>query len=174
MNFERMNLEKKLDKALHYTAKNLDKSGHNSKPVLFHSFKVSELLSRYGYKEEIVIAAALHDLIEDTDVTYEMLVNDFGKEIADLVLAVSFDPKVEDKLVQAKLMFENAKNYGKDALLIKCSDLIDNIQFVQFVDDKQKRIELFKKYDLFIKIAKDLIGEEEIFKLLQDKFEFYR
>ena len=36
-----------------------------------------------------VIAGLLHDTIEDTDITYEILLNDFGKDIADLVNQVS-------------------------------------------------------------------------------------
>lgn len=174
MNEERMELGKKLDKALHYAAKNLYETGHNSKPVLFHSFKVSYLLYENGYNEKTVIGATLHDLIEDTEVSYEQLVNDFDKEVAEIVQAVSFDPKVDDKLLQVKLMFENCKKYGKEALLIKCSDLIDNIQYVQFVNDKEKRISLLKKYSLFIEIASDSIGDEKIFHLLQEKIELYK
>ena len=174
MNQERMELGKKLDKALHYTAKNLYETGHNTKPVLFHSYKVSYLLYELGYSELIVIGDVLHDLIEDTDVSYKDIVNEFGEEVADVVQAVSFDPKVEDKLLQAKLMFENCREHGKEALLIKCSDLIDNIQYVQFVDDKEKKLKLLQKYDLFIDIAKDIIGNEKIFSILQDKIKLYK
>ena len=42
MNQEKMELGKKMDVALHYVAKNLSETGHNTKPVLFHSFKVNK------------------------------------------------------------------------------------------------------------------------------------
>lgn len=171
MNQKKMELGKKMDETLHYVSKNLLESGHNSKPVLFHSFKVAFRLYESNYEESIVLAAVLHDLIEDTDITYEDINAKYGTEIADIVEAVSFNPKVEDKLEQAKLMFENCVKYGKKALLIKCSDLIDNIDFITFVEDSKKRKELLKKHKLFTKMARKIIGNEDIFSLLESKIE---
>ena len=50
-----VNLEKEMDMALHFVSRNLDESGHNSKPVLFHCFKVSTILYELGYSKDIVI-----------------------------------------------------------------------------------------------------------------------
>lgn len=47
-----VNIEKIMDEALHYVAKNLSLSGHNSKPVLLHSFKMSMTLYKLGYSEK--------------------------------------------------------------------------------------------------------------------------
>ncbi len=105
MNLEKMELDKKMDKALHYTANNLLESGHNPKPVLLHSFRVAELLYQLDYSEDIVIAGILHDLIEDTDIEKSDLEKEFGNKIASIVEAVSFNPYIEDKLVQAKSLF---------------------------------------------------------------------
>lgn len=169
MNKEKMELGKKMDEALHYVSKNLLESGHNSKPVLFHSFKVAFRLYEYGYSDVVVISAILHDLIEDTDVTYHDICQKYGEEIARIVEAVSFDPKIDDKLLQAKILFENCIKCGKEALLIKCSDLIDNIDFIVFVDDNEKRIELLKKHKMFAEMAKEYVGNEEMFELFLDK-----
>ena len=98
MNQEKMELGKKMDVALHYVAKNLSETGHNTKPVLFHSFKVAYRLYQYDYDEEVVISAILHDLIEDTDVKKEDIANGFGNNIANIVEAVSFDSNIKDKL----------------------------------------------------------------------------
>lgn len=170
MTEEKMLLGKEMDKAVHYAAKNILESGHNSKPVLSHSFRVADLLYQLDYGKDIVIAATLHDLIEDTDVTYEQLKNDFGKQVADLVQAVSFNPQIEDYLEKTKSMFKNCVEYGFDALIIKCSDLIQNIDFVQFVDDDKKKSELLKKYEMFLEMSKDIIGDTEVYKILKDKY----
>ena len=158
-----------MDRALHYCAEKLKESGHNSKPVLLHSFKVSMNLYSYGYEENIVIAGALHDLIEDTDVTYEEIKNDFGKVIADIVKAVSFNKNIKDKYLQAKLMFDNCCKCGRNALLVKCSDLLDNINFVHLGDIESREV-LIKKYLLFIEMSKTYIGKEKIYKRLVSKF----
>ena len=171
MNEEKMMLGKEMDKAIHYVAKNIAESGHNPKPVLSHSFRVADLLYQLGYERNIVIAAALHDLIEDTDVTYEQLNNDFGDKIANIVQAVSFNPQINDYLEQAKDMFNNCIEYGFEATIIKCSDLIQNIDFVQFVSDEQKKNQLVKKYELFLDMSKGLIGDTEVYKILKEKYD---
>jgi len=174
MNKEKMELGKRMDKAVHYAAKKLLETGHNSKPVLSHSFRVADLLYQLDYSENIVIAAALHDLIEDTDVTYDQIKEDFGTEIADIVAAVSFDPKIEDYLEQAKKMFEACIEYGKEAVIVKCSDLIQNIDFVQFVDNIEKRTLLIEKYQLFLNMTESIIGNTELYKILNNKYNQYK
>ena len=130
MTQEKMELGKKMDVALHYVAYNLRKTGHNTKPVLFHSFKVTYKLYQYGYGEEVVIAAILHDLLEDTSVKKEDIKIKFGESIANIVSAVSFDSNIKDKLEQARIMFQNCIDYGIEAVILKCADLIDNIDYV--------------------------------------------
>ena len=170
MTQEKMELGKKMDVALHYVAYNLRKTGHNTKPVLFHSFKVAYKLYQCGYGEEIVIAAILHDLIEDTSVTKEDIKIKFGESIANIVSAVSFDSNIKDKLEQARVMFQNCIDYGIEAVILKCADLIDNIDYVLFVKDKEKCDILLAKYKLFLSMSEVLIGNTEIYKELETKF----
>ena len=169
MNQEKMELGKKMDVALHYVAKNLSETGHNTKPVLFHSFKVAYRLYQYDYDEEVVISAILHDLIEDTDVKKEDIANEFGNNIANIVEAVSFDPNIKDKLEQARVMFQKCLDYGLSSVVVKCSDLIDNIDYVIFVDDKDKRDVLLAKYRIFLSMTESLIGNTKIYKELENK-----
>lgn len=89
-----VNLEKEMDMALHFVSKSLDESGHNSKPVLFHSFKVGTILYELGYSKDIIISGTLHDLLEDTDISYEDICDSFGEKIAGCVLAATFDSKI--------------------------------------------------------------------------------
>lgn len=156
-------LEKELDQTLSFVCLQLEESSHNKKPVLYHSFKVAVLLYTYGYNREIVLAGALHDLLEDTDVHEEVLKDKFGNKIAEIVKAVSFDKKIINPKEQAKNLFLNCVQCGKEALLVKCADLFDNIHYVQFVKDKTKREQLFFKYQLFLDMAKNQIGNEKIY-----------
>ena len=165
-----MELGKKLDMALHYVAYNLRKTGHNTKPVLFHSFKVAYKLYQYDYSEEVVIAGALHDLLEDTKVTKADIKNNYGESIVNIVSTVSFDSNIKDELEQARVMFQNCIDYGIEAVIIKCADLIDNINYVIFVNDKEKCDFLLEKYKLFIYMSEVLIGNIEIYKELETKF----
>jgi len=170
MTEEKMNIGKELDKALYYVSYNLNKTCNNPKPVLLHSFKVAYHLLNYDYDKDIVISGALHDLIEDTDVTYEDIKEKYGKKIADIVLAVSFNKDIEDKYLQAKEMFERCLENGFDALIVKCSDLCDNIDFISLTRESIKN-ELLKKYELFLSISKDIIGKEKIYQELLLKYQ---
>ncbi len=167
MNDRQLKLEKEMDKALHFVASSLKESGHNPKPVLLHSFKVGMILYQEDYAEDIVLAGILHDLIEDTQITLDIIQKEFNDQISKIVLAVSFDPNITDKYLQAEKMFLNCLNYGYDALIVKCADLLDNINYVSYSNDKE---ELLKKYLLFLNISKDVIGSENIYKKLEQKY----
>ena len=54
-------------------------------PYIVHPFHVAVLLRSYAYGEDVQIAGLLHDVLEDTDCTYEMLEEHFGTEVADNV-----------------------------------------------------------------------------------------
>ena len=164
-----VNLEKEMDMALHFVSRNLDESGHNSKPVLFHCFKVSTILYELGYSKDIVISGILHDLLEDTDISYEDICDSFGEKIAGCVLAVTFDSKITDKLEQARKMFLNCIKFGNEALIVKCADLLDNIKYVNLVADVDVKNNLFKKYDMFLEMSKQYIGNEKIYSMLENE-----
>ena len=54
-----------------------------------HPCAVVEILTDYGFDSSTVIAAFLHDVLEDTSVTYDQLRDEFGDEIVELVEGVT-------------------------------------------------------------------------------------
>lgn len=58
-------------------------------PYVTHPVRVADLLKPLGFGPEVIAAALLHDVIEDTDTTAEMLAAEFGPVVAALVLEVS-------------------------------------------------------------------------------------
>ena len=173
MNYQKMELGKKMDDAFQYVAYKLRETGHNTKPVLFHSFKVAYQLYKYNYSEEVVISAILHDLIEDTNVKKEDIANKFGDVIANIVSAVSFDPNIKDEVERTRVMFRKCLDCGASAVIVKCSDLLDNIDYVMFVEDKEKRNLLLSKYKLFLTMSRSMIGNTKIYMDLLYKVEMY-
>jgi len=94
-----------------------------------HPISVMEILSNTGGVGDVsvLISAALHDLIEDTIVTYEDIVDRFGKHVADIVQEVS-DDKSLPKSVRKKLQIEHASSISIEAKLIKLGDKISNVR----------------------------------------------
>ncbi len=112
------------------------------------------ILYSNNYSKDIVLAGILHDLLEDTDVKANDIELKYGSNIRKIVEAVSFNPKIDDKLKQAKFMFENCCNQGYEALIVKCADLLDNIDYVNFVTDLNIKNKLLKKYELFLGMSR--------------------
>lgn len=161
-------LDQDLDRAFHFAAARLDESGRNPKPVLLHSAKVALPLYNLGYERDIVVAAALHDLIEDADTTRTDIEAEFGPAVADIVVAVSFNPAIEGDLDQAREMFSRCVVLGRSALVVKCADLLDNIEYVHLAPaEHQPR--LLQKYELFLDVAKEQMGSEPIYEILSKR-----
>ena len=97
-------------------------------PYLYHLDRVSQVLSEFGYAEDEAIAAAgwLHDTLEDTETTYEVLMSEFGKETADIVFAVTNELGTNRELRLRKTALKIAAN--KKALIVKLADRIANTE----------------------------------------------
>lgn len=100
-------------------------------PYINHPIALAHLLvNEAGVEEEaVLIAAILHDTVEDTETTPEELVQHFGPAIRDIVLEVTDDktlPKVERK----RLQIEHAPHLSREAKLVKLADKTCNLRDV--------------------------------------------
>ena len=60
-------------------------------PYIVHPMEVMQILTENGCDEIVIVAGILHDTIEDTETTYDDILENFGKEIADIVASESED-----------------------------------------------------------------------------------
>ena len=121
-------------KATHFAAEKHHSQRRKNKdkdPYINHPIHVASLLSEANVNDHNTICAALlHDTVEDTDATYEEIVNEFGEKIADIVMEVTDDkslPKVERK----KLQIEHAKHASDEAKLVKICDKYSNLHAIK-------------------------------------------
>lgn len=80
---------------------------------------VSEATS--GSDATVVIAALLHDAVEDQEVPVEMIAREFGKQVADIVMEVT-DDKMLPKDERKRKQIETAPKKSREAKLIKLAD----------------------------------------------------
>ena len=101
----------------------------NSSPYINHPIEVAETLWRVGYvrDETLLVAAILHDTIEDTNTTKEEIETEFGEEVLSLVLEVT-DDKSLPKQTRKQLQVEHAPHISERAKLLKIADKINNIR----------------------------------------------
>lgn len=112
------------DKHQGQTRKNKDKT-----PYIEHPIRVSKLIEDIGHVNDknVLIAALLHDTLEDTKTTREEIKNTFSEEILNIVLEVT-DDKTLSRMVRKQKQIEHAKHISNKAKLIKLGDKISNLE----------------------------------------------
>src|SRR5512134_20524 len=121
-------------KALRFSAeKHVDqrRKDARSSPYINHPIQVVETLWRVGKVRDVtlLVAAILHDTIEDTATTPEEIRDEFGEEVLALVLEVT-DDKSLPKQVRKQLQVETASHKTGNAKLLKLADKICNVHDV--------------------------------------------
>lgn len=99
-------------------------------PYINHPIEVAAILAESGVTDlTTLLAAVLHDTIEDTDATPQELARRFGARVRDVVLEVTDDkslPKAERK----RLQVEHTPDLSRRAKLVKLGDKISNVGYV--------------------------------------------
>jgi (p)ppGpp synthase/HD superfamily hydrolase len=108
--------------------RNQRRKGGSQQPYINHPIAVTEILWQTGGVRDIttLIAALLHDTIEDTDATPDEIRDQFGEEVLSIVLEVT-DDKTLPKAERKRLQVVNAPHKTPPARQIKLGDKINNI-----------------------------------------------
>ncbi|CAK9820758.1 Guanosine-3',5'-bis(diphosphate) 3'-pyrophosphohydrolase MESH1 [Anthophora plagiata] len=101
-------------------------------PYINHPIGVANILIQEGqiYDPATIVAALLHDTVEDTETTFEEIENIFGTEVCNIVKEVT-DDKSLPKLQRKKLQIENAPKKSHKAKLITLADKLYNLRDLQ-------------------------------------------
>jgi (p)ppGpp synthase/HD superfamily hydrolase len=100
---------------------------------LAHPLEVASLLARSGYPDQVIAAALLHDVLEDTDVSDEAIGERFGDEVQELVAAVSDDPGIHDEDERKAELRERVRNLGGYAAVVYAADKISKVRELRMV-----------------------------------------
>jgi len=152
--------------------KNQVRQGAFPVPYITHLISVSLLLADYTDNEDILVAAILHDTLEDTDYTLKELITDFGNEVSHIVQAVT-EPKNKDWSEKKAQYLKQITKAGEQAQLVACADKIHNIRSVleeyyetpgRYLKDFGRTEERFIQYqqlsNLFNRVLKNDIVHE--------------
>lgn len=117
--------------AVHFAAdqhRDQRRKGEDASPYINHPIAVAELLASVAGVDDVEVlqAAVLHDVVEDTEVTVEELVERFGPRVAGLVLEVTDDKDLPGER-RKELQVESAPRLSPEAKLIRVADKICNV-----------------------------------------------
>ena len=153
--------------------------GHNGQnrksgePYITHPLHVAIYLCELNFDKETIAAALLHDLIEDTEVSYDDLKKEFGEEVADIVDGVTKLDKIKystNEEAKADAIRKMVIAMSKDirVLILKLADRLHNIQTIEYHQDwKQEKIANETLY-VYAPLAHRL-GFQSIKHVLEDK-----
>jgi (p)ppGpp synthase/HD superfamily hydrolase len=101
-------------------------------PYIVHPLAVAGILILANCPEHLVIAGILHDTLEDTPVTLEDIRSPFGREVADLVVALSEpDKKAPWEERKAHTLDHLEQKATLDMLLVSVADKLDNMRAIR-------------------------------------------
>ncbi len=143
--------EIKYDKDLIIKAYTITKEAHNGQlrrsgeEYFVHPINVAFILIELNMDQEAIIAGMMHDVLEDTDVTKESLIEEFGEEIVYLVEGVTkltkmpFKSKLESQAGNLRKMIMAMSNDIR-VIIIKLADRLHNMRTLEYMT-KSKQFE---------------------------------
>lgn len=175
--YEARRNNKSIDKNLIFKAyeyafeKHKNQKRKSGESYIIHPLNVAYILASWGLDTKTICAALLHDVVEDTDATYDDIKNNFDEEVASLVEGVTklsnlFKTVEEKKTKNYKKMFI-AMEKDIRVIILKLADRLHNVRTLKYLR-RDRQIAIAKEtLELYAPIANKL-GMNDLKKSLED------
>mgnify|MGYP004556765121 FL=1 len=117
------------------------------KPMIIHPIDVANILSEYGYDDNVIAAGYLHDVLEDTKYTKEDLLTEFNEDVASLVLGASEKDKGLSWEERKTETINTIKDFDLRHKAVVCADKISNLEDMRIIFEikGEKNFSAFKR-----------------------------
>lgn len=150
--------EKLIKKAWEFAEKaHGDQKRLSGEPYISHPATVAYFLSEAGMDKETIAAGILHDTLEDTEITYNDLKENFGDDVARLVKGVTKigDLKYDKKIQQARSLRNLFIAAAQDirVIVIKLFDRLHNLETLNYHDSEKQKRKALESLKIYAPIA---------------------
>ena len=140
---------KQLDKAIQFATKAHEGQirKYTGEPYIVHPLAVMEIVKTVDHTVEMLMAAVLHDTVEDCDVTIQDIDREFGPVVAQLVDELTDVSKPEDgnRAFRKGLDREHSAQASAQGQTIKIADLLDNTKSITEHDEHFAKVYMKEK-----------------------------
>ena len=140
-----------INKAIYWARKYYhDQVRKSGEPFYTHPLEVAYMVSDYNLKTDVIVTAILHDIVEDTEVTAGMILDNFSWRIAEMVDRLTRDRPDGSKLSVEEILNNAYEKDDKEVLLIKCIDRLHNILTIGAKKPEKQKKQLFQTIKSFL------------------------
>lgn len=157
-----------IDKAYNFAKKSHgDQKRKSGEPYIIHPIHTALILADLELDKESIMAGLLHDVMEDTKVTREQMISEFGEEVTDLVDGVTKLTKLDYDADKVEKQAENLRKMflamAKDirVILIKLADRLHNMRTLQYMTPEKQKEKSKETMEIYAPIA-DRLGISKI------------
>ena len=139
-----------------------DQKRKSGEPYIIHPLCVGIILADLEMDKETIIAGILHDVVEDTGITLDHIVGEFGEEVGHLVDGVTKLGQIDYKADKVEIQAENLRKMflamAKDirVIIIKLADRLHNMRTLEYMTREKQLEKTRETMDIYAPIASRL------------------
>ncbi len=164
---------KLLNKAYEFSKKyHADQLRKTGEPFIMHPLEVAGILADIEIDQTTIIAAILHDLIEDTEITYDEIKEEFGEKVADIINGVTKLDKIvfsslEEKQVENLRKMIIAMSEDVRIIVVKLADRLHNMRTLSVFSREKQNLKAVETLEVYAPISHRL-GIHQLKSQLED------